>query len=316
MPEPLENSNKPLRIAFIGFGEAGAAFAAGWRANGAPVSLGGYDVKLDDADDEVSAVKRNEFAGSGVEAFTDLVSAVQGADVVFSLVTADKAREAASEAARIDLEGALFFDGNSCAPETKRQSATVITRANGRYVDCAIMAPVFPKRHQTPLILSGPHAEAALEVGVRLGLSAQIQPGDVGAASSVKMVRSIMMKGLEALMTECVLAGRVAGVEREVLASLEATYPGFDWTKRAAYMLERSMTHGVRRAAEMREVVRTIKDLGLPSDMAQGAVAWQQRVGDLALNCADLEPDYGARSDALLKALAPRKGERRKTDGG
>lgn len=296
---------KSLRVALIGFGEAGAAFAAGWRESNCQTHLVGYDIKLADANRQVAEEKRAEMARFAVEAAPDIATAVAGADVIFSLVTADSALDAASAVSAADLGGALFFDGNSCAPATKRHAADLIAAAHGRYVDCAIMAPVHPELNRTPLLLSGAHAEAALCTGEILDLQAKIQPGDVGAASSVKMVRSIMMKGLEALVAECVLAGRKAGVVHEVLASLEVTYPGFDWTKRAAYMLERSMTHGERRAAEMREVVRTIADLDLPSEMAEGAVAWQHRIGALGLKSADYESDFQARSDAILQAMAP-----------
>ena len=106
------------------------------------------------------------------------------------------------------------------------------------------MAPVHPRLHRTPLLISGPHVEAAAAAFASLGMSAKIHDGPVGAASSVKMIRSIMMKGLEALVCECVLAGRKAGVIDTVLDSLDDTYPGFDWKKRSAYMLERVMTHG------------------------------------------------------------------------
>jgi 3-hydroxyisobutyrate dehydrogenase-like beta-hydroxyacid dehydrogenase len=114
-------------------------------------------------------------------------------------------------------------------------------------------------------------------------MSATIHDGPVGAASAVKMIRSVMMKGLEALGCECVLAGRKAGVIETVLDSLDDTYPGFDWKKRSAYMLERVMTHGVRRASEMREVALTIDLLGLKGEMSRASVGWQQTSGELGL---------------------------------
>jgi protocatechuate 4,5-dioxygenase alpha chain len=67
-------------------------------------------------------------------------------------------------------------------------------------------------------------------------------------------------------------------------------------------MLERVTTHGIRRAAEMREVARTVEELGLPADMAHAIVQWQQRVGDLHLKAP--EGDYRVRADALSAALA------------
>jgi hypothetical protein len=178
--------------------------------------------------------------------------------------------------------------------------------AGGRYVDVAVMAPVHPRLHRTPLLISGPHVEAAAPALAELDMSARIHEGPVGAASAVKMIRSIMMKGLEALVCECVLAGRKAGVIETVLDSLDDTYPGFDWKKRSAYMLERVMTHGVRRAAEMREVALTVDLLGLKGEMSRASVGWQQTIGELGVGSTAAEAaDYQVLADAILAALDP-----------
>jgi len=179
--------------------------------------------------------------------------------------------------------------------------AEKIEAAGGRYVDVAVMAPVYPKLHKTPLLLSGPHAEAGLAYLADLDMAPAIVQGDIGAGSSIKMIRSIMMKGMEALFAECVLAGRKAGVEEAVLASLDKTYPGFDFPAKAGYMLERSMTHGIRRAAEMEEVALTVHELGLANEMAKATVQWQRRIGNLKLDAGELE--YQDRADMILKAL-------------
>ena len=138
-------------------------------------------------------------------------------------------------------------------------------------------------------------------------MSAAIHDGPVGSSSAIKMIRSIMMKGLEALVCECVLAGRKAGVIETVLDSLDDTYPGFDWRKRSAYMLERVMTHGVRRAAEMREVALTVDLLGLDGAMSRASVGWQQTVGDLGLgSSADEAADYRLSPTGFSPASIPR----------
>src|SRR5262249_22689468 len=161
------------------------------------------------------------------------------------------------------------------APGTKRRCADQIASAGAYYIDVAVMAPVHPTLHKTPLLLS---AQAIL---TKLSMSARVTSPEVGSSSMIKMIRSIMMKGLEALVVECVLAGCKAGVDGEVLDSLEDTYPGFDWKRRAAHMLERVITHGVRRAAEMREVALTVDQLGLGGSMARASCDWQRRVGEL-----------------------------------
>ena len=223
-----------------------------------------------------------------------------GVQAVFCLVTADQAMVAAKAAAKGLPKAVLWLDGNSCAPGTKRQAAAVIEAAGGRYVDLAIMAPVHPRLHRTPGLLAGPHAEAAISELAELGMDWQVAGTQVGDASSIKMLRSVMIKGLEALTAECLLAARRAGVEGAVLASLQASDPVWDWHRRSAYNLERIMVHGERRAAEMREVAATLRELGLPDRMAAATAEWQDQIAALQLEGG--ADDLADRADRILGA--------------
>jgi 3-hydroxyisobutyrate dehydrogenase-like beta-hydroxyacid dehydrogenase len=289
-------------LALIGFGEAATAFLAGWRGTPAarlPTRIAVHDRKTDAADTRAAMLARQ--AAQGVAGFDTPADALTGARTVFCLVTADQALVAAQAAAPHLATGALWFDGNSCAPETKRQAAQVIEGVGGRYVDMAIMAPVHPGLHQVPILISGPHVEAALALLAGLDMTARIVGDDVGRASSIKMIRSVMVKGLEALTAECLLAARRAGVEDEVIASLMASHPGTDWRARGAYNLERMMVHGARRAAEMREVAVTVADLGLGGTMSAATADWQDRIA--ALGADPGTDDLIARSDSILARL-------------
>ena len=288
------------KIAFVGFGEAAMAFVKGWQGID-NLSIRAFDVKTDNPKADISAAKRRDYVVAGVTGCDTLADALNGASVIFSVVTADQAYEAANAAAEYIGDGSLYFDCNSCAPGTKRRSSVLIEGAGGRYVDVAVMAPVYPKLHKTPLLICGAHSEAAMTVFDCLQMEAKVMEGDIGGASSVKMIRSIMMKGLEALFSECVLAGRKAGVDERVLASLEVTYPGFKFEERASYMFERMTEHGKRRAEEMKEVALTIEELGLPSDMARATVQWQERIGNLGMAAG--EDNYKIRADALLAKI-------------
>lgn len=283
------------RIAIIGFGEAGRAFASGWdRSSGVEISI--YDVKL--ADPAAAAAISEACVEFNVQASTTLEEAVGVSDRVFSLVTADQAAVAAKQAADFIREGALFFDCNSCSPVTKIANADVIEKAGGAYVDVAVMAPVHPQRHRTPLLVSGPNAEMALEALTLLGMNAKRAGSRIGDASAIKMMRSVMIKGLEALTAESMLAARRAGVEESVLASLQASDPGIDWTRRSSYNLERMMLHGARRAAEMREVAKTLSDYGIPNRLAIAIAEWQDEIAGLQL--AGGEDDLASRLDRIL----------------
>lgn len=279
-------------LTFIGFGEAGQAFA-GSIARGGLARVAGFDV-----DRRRSAA----MTALGVTPGTR-DGALAGAGTVWCLVTADRAAEAAADCAPHLAPGALWLDGNSCSPGTKAQACAVIEAAGGRYVDVAIMAPVHPKRARVPLLLAGPHAEAGAEALRALGMSPTVVGDRVGQASTIKMMRSVMIKGIEALTAECLLGARKAGVDERVLASLQASDPGFDWAARSAYSLERMTQHGTRRAAEMREVARTLRELGLADRMAAATAEWQAELGALGL-ALDAGADPGASADALLAALA------------
>jgi 3-hydroxyisobutyrate dehydrogenase-like beta-hydroxyacid dehydrogenase len=180
--------------ALIGFGEAAMAFAPGLSG-----VLTAYDRKTDDpalADD-----KRDDYGVVGLRGCDSAAAALDGADAALSLVTADQALLAAEGAAI--APGTFWFDMNSVAPDTKRAAAAAITAKGGRYVDVAVMSPVLPARTGVPLLVSGPPAEAGAAYLTALGFgSVRIVPGDVGRASSIKMIRSVMVKGIEA-RTRC-----------------------------------------------------------------------------------------------------------------
>ncbi len=286
------------RITLVGFGEAGHAIASGWPSGSGP-DVRAYDLKLQDPG--AASLVRKRCGEAGVRPVSDVAEALEGSGLIFCLVTADQALEAARAAAPHLAAGALWLDCNSCAPQTKQEAARIIDSAGGRYVDVAVMAPVHPKRHQVPLLLAGPHADHAAALIGHLQMRPTVTGEKIGDASSVKMLRSVMIKGLEALTAECLLAARRAGVEDAVLASLQASDPGIDWRARGAYNLERMMVHGARRAAEVEEVCVTLRAFGLPDWMSSGTVKWQKAVSDLGMSPG--EDDLASRSDAVLDRL-------------
>jgi 3-hydroxyisobutyrate dehydrogenase-like beta-hydroxyacid dehydrogenase len=248
-------------IAFIGNGEAGSAFATaqGWTG-----AVRAYDI---------------DAARSGC---ATLREAVSGADAVVSVVTAGEAQPVALAAAPLLDADALYFDMNSVAPDTKRAAAASIHASGGRYVDVAIMAPVQPVRLAVPLLVSGPHAEAGAASLRAMGFSdVRTVAGDIGAASAIKMIRSVMVKGIEALTAEMMAAATAAGVSDDVLTSL-----GPEWRERSAYNLERMTTHGMRRAEEMEEAAKTLVALGIDPVMTRGTIVRQREAARSALRNA------------------------------
>lgn len=265
-------------IASIGFGEAGQAFArSGTRA---------YDRKV--ADPATRGALLDACRTAGVTGCDTPQEALSGAQAVFSLVTADQALPAAQACAALLAPDALWLDMNSVAPDTKRAAAEAITAAGGRYVDVAVMAPALPARLAVPLLLAGPHATEAEAVLRGHGFTNIAIAGPaIGAASSIKMIRSVMVKGLEALTAECALAAERAGVRDAVIASLDASWKPQGWENRIDYNLDRMMAHGLRRAAEMEEVAVTLEALGVEPAMTRGTIRRQRALGGLGLTPPD-----------------------------
>jgi 3-hydroxyisobutyrate dehydrogenase-like beta-hydroxyacid dehydrogenase len=265
------------RIAFIGFGEAGQTIGRGLRAQGA--QLCSYDILFDDPANQGRLKRTAESLGVG--AAQDHVDAVKDAGIVFLAVTASSSLAAAHSCVAGLRQGQLFLDINSVSPQRKIETAALVAPTGAAYVDVAVMAPVAPYEHKVPCLIGGPGAEALLPRARALGMKMEFVAAEVGQACAVKMFRSIMIKGLEALVLESMLAASEYKVEERVLASLQETFPSLDWEKLAGYMLERVVSHGKRRAAEMREVAATLSGIGLEPIMASATAARQQWLADL-----------------------------------
>lgn len=274
-------------IAFIGFGEAGTILASELAQHHRVVV---WDRKLNGAEREAMREKAER---AGVQAANSLAQALDGAAWVFSTVTAGSALEVAHQSAALMQAGQYFLDLNSVAPDTKRHAAQAFVP--GVYVDVAVMAPVPPARMKTPLLVGGPQAESVTDVLNQLGFNARFGDTVVGKVSAIKMCRSVMIKGLEALTTECLFAAREYGVEEEVLASLHRSFPSLGWDGAfPGYLISRVAEHGVRRSEEMEEVVKTLRDAGGLGLMSQSTAQVQrhlpQQMQGLGLDYAGIQP--------------------------
>jgi 3-hydroxyisobutyrate dehydrogenase-like beta-hydroxyacid dehydrogenase len=281
----------------VGFGEVGQILAEDLAANGiAHISV--YDIKCSNpASIPSRALKRLKRQGEESAA-----AAVAGADLVICAVTAAACADAARSATGGLKPGAYYLDLNSASPGQKRQAAGVIEAAGGRYVEGAVMSPISPKRMGAPILLGGPHAALFLGEGALLGFSGlQVFSNQVGPAAATKLCRSVVVKGMEALLTESLLAARRYGVDDTVLQSLDNMFPLGDWEKRARYMISRSLEHGTRRAEEMREAARTVDEAAIEPLMSEATAARQDWAS--AFNKALEEENLGDMLDAVLTQI-------------
>ena len=286
------------RLCFIGFGEAGQAFASGLPTAGV-TTMAAWDILFPQAQGGKLRAAGDEL---GVRLGASAADAIRGADIVIAAVTAASSLEAAEQAKPHLRAEQLYLDINSVSPGRKRATARHLD-GSARYVDVAVMAPVHPARHQTPVLLAGPHAEATLSIMQELGMKASIAGPEIGQAAAIKMVRSVMIKGMEALTQECFLAATRAGVQPQIVASLSKSFPGLDWPKIIAYNLERMANHGTRRAAEMEEVADTLRELGIDPHMASATVQRQRQMGALGKS-ADVQAAIAQGGSETLRAVS------------
>ena len=269
----MNRRNTP-RVSFIGFGEAGQAIASGLRDTGIE-RIAAWDILFPAAEGA-----RLKAAGDkiGVRLASSAAEAVAETDMIISAVTAASSLKAA-RSVEPHLSGSPYYlDINSVSPGRKQETAKLLGE-KARYVDVAVIAPIHPLRHKTPLLIAGPHAEAISPLLGELEMKLSIVPGETGKAAAIKMIRSVMIKGIEALTLECFLAASRADLLEEVTASLKNNYPSLDWTKIADYNIERMASHGERRAAEMEESAVTLRELGLDPLMVDATVKRQREMG-------------------------------------
>ncbi len=263
------------RVAIIGFGEAGHAIAAGLREDGV-TDIAVWDILFP----QPAGAKLIEAAkAASLRVASSAQDAVRDAEIVIAAVTAASSHEAA-QSVNGHLSGRPFYlDVNSVSPGRKLASAQLLGDT-ARYVDVAIVSPIYPARHKSPMMLAGPNAADIEPLLTSLGMKTQVVGEKAGDAAAIKMVRSVMIKGIEALTLECFLAAQRAGVVDQVASSLKNNYPTLDWNKISEYNIERMASHGIRRAAEMREVAETLRELGVAPLMTDGTIERQQRMGE------------------------------------
>ena len=266
-----------MNIALIGYGEVGRILAEDLRAQGHAVSA--WDLKLDSAHGQPL---RENAAAHGVALTDRAATAVQGAELVISAVTASQAVPVAQSCAAALVRDAYLLDLNSASPGAKIKAAGIVDAAGGRYVEGAVMTSVPPHRSQVPLLLGGPHAAALQPLLTSLGFKPQVHSAELGVASATKMCRSVVVKGLEAMLIESFTTARHYGVEDAVIASLQETFPGMDWEKQAAYFFQRVIEHGRRRSEEVLEVAQTVREAGMEAFSASGTAQRQAQVADFA----------------------------------
>ncbi len=267
-------------IGLVGYGEVGKIFGAALQGRTGIATVGAWDLKFADA--AMRAGEQAHARKAGVTVHGSMQALCAASDLIISAVTASNTLAVAQEAAPHIRRGALFLDLNSASPGTKQQAGAVIDAAGGRYVEAGVMTSVPPYGIKVPMLLGGASAAELAAVLAGWGMDAKPVSEQLGVASAIKMCRSVMIKGLEALVIESYTTAREYGVEEYVLPTLAETFPSIDWQKQGAYLFSRVVQHGKRRAEEMREAANTVREAGFEPFMSAAIADKQQFVADAA----------------------------------
>ena len=292
-----------LDVGLIGYGEVGKIFSNGFKAKGLNW-VGAWDVIFGDA--MFGGAQRLHAQAHGVIACESARHVCLKANLIISAVTASNTLDVAQEVARFIRPGTVFLDMNSASPGTKIAASHVIEEAGAQYVEAGVMTSVPPYGIAVPMLLGGRHAARLADRLRPVGLNLTPVSDKIGVASATKMARSIMIKGMEALVIESYTTARKYGVEDAMLATMKETFPGIDWEQQGAYFFSRVVQHGKRRAEEMREAANTVEEAGFQPIMAAAIAekhAWVAVVArDGVFNGIAKDAPWQEYADRLLKA--------------
>ncbi len=285
-----------MRIGFVGFGEAAFHIAKGLRQPGVS-SISAFDIN-------VTEKLRQRAQDAGTRLVDTNQELVNSCEIMMSAVTANQAMNAAEQNAPFLTQAHIYADLNSVSPGLKQSIARVIARSGARFAEIAMMAPVPPYGHKVPMLAGGNGAQAFVDQLTPFGISAEIVSREVGTAAATKMFRSIIVKGMEALLTECVLGASRYNADERVFASLAETFPAINWKELADYMVGRVVVHGERRAREMEEVAATLREMDIEPIMAEAIVRrmdWSVEAGLKQLFRGEAPKSYRDVVDAVAK---------------
>ncbi len=273
-----------LKVGILGFGEAGQSVATGLK-NAAtpehPIEIATWDILL--PSNEKGAPLKAAADRIGVRTVGSAAELAAASDIVISLVTTEESLVAAGQIAKHLPKGTLFLDCNSTSPGMKRDVAKTVTAAGGRSVEAAVMDLVPRWQHKVPMLVAGKDAEELIGKLAPFGVDMNAVGDDIGAASTIKMCRSVFMKGLDAILMECMVAAETAGVTDRIVSSLQVTIPEINWPAFIGKKLGGAAQHSGRRAGEMREVATTLRELGLDPTMAEATSRRLQWCADLGM---------------------------------
>lgn len=248
-----------VRIGIIGLGEAGSLIAAGLQAAGAEVT--GFDPVVP--------------ANPAVPLAPDAAAAVNGADIVISINSSTAARKVAEQVAPLLADGAVYADLNTGTPALKKSLAALFP--DGVFADVAIMKPVPGLAEKVPMGVAGPGARRFVDLLEPLGMNLEYVSDVAGEAAARKLLRSILAKGMAAVLIDTLWAAERMGLQdwayEEILREFDSTS-----AETAKRYITGTAQHVKRRQIEMMDVTEMLGEVGYQSTMVDGVALTYSRI--------------------------------------
>ena len=288
-------SLSPRVIALLGFGEAGSAIArglcaeGGWRGtprpgDNAPRRVIAVDTALDE--DARGTALGKEARRLGVAIDGRYTAALSEADLVICAVQGEHALEAAQAAAPLLKKGAHYLDLCTVTGHMSDEDRLSIEAAGGRYIDIAVMGGFFKSGIKAPMLVAGADVDPVVAWMNANGFEAKVLGTRPGSASSVKMVRSVLIKGVEALGVEAYVTAERQGILKEVMECMgDVDQIGF--AKFVGTLVQTHIVHAHRRWEEMGLVGKTLRETGVDPLMTEVIERSHRRTVDAGIAPAD-----------------------------
>lgn len=258
-----------ISIGFLGFGEVGYFMSKGLRKEGLTTMLAFDNAYL--AGGVVADSISFRAQENNVKLCHALEEMLTKVNIVIAAVPAKFAFSAAEATLKFKSKIRLYADVSTAKPSVKKQMEALFAAQDIKFVDSAMLGPLPNYHHKVPILASGEGAENWRAIMTPWGMKIQTIAGPAGTASSIKLIRSVFMKGLEALLVETFLFARKCGAEKIVLESLAETLkPPFQHT--ANRMMAADLVHSERRVFEVSESVELMNDIGVEPIMAQAVI--------------------------------------------
>ncbi|HHY08515.1 MAG TPA: NAD(P)-dependent oxidoreductase [Corynebacteriales bacterium] len=279
-----------LRVGFIGFGEAASGISRGLIDEGIK-SIKSYDIIQDKP---IGEKLRKRAKTIGVE-LVSLEALAKESDVIISAVVCASAVQAAQSIVRHLSSRHIYVDINATSPITKKEVANTLSPSGCKFVDAAVMNPVPPYLHKVAMMISGSGAEQFKTLMDPFHMNLTLVAGEAGTASSVKMLRSIFMKGMAALFMEMLVAAYEMDIHELVLDTIRETLEKTAPNQLIHRLVAGTAIHAGRRVHEMEEVIDTLKLAGVKPTMSSATrevLAWVDSFDLKSVFQGEMPQDY------------------------